>query len=126
MSLGETSMPCWAYVLKPAEGVMVKSYLAGSKLLNRKIPSGPLVVARANPVVRFFSSTRAPGTAALVESVTVPSRLPVDVWANTQAHRSAASENAAIIRFRVISRPPTLCELPAFPEPGSMGYDGDR
>src|ERR1035437_2723244 len=82
---------------------MVKLYLAGSKLLNRKIPSGPLTVVRTNPVVWFFSSTCAPGTAALLESVTIPSRSAVVVCANPGTHRSATSENAAIIRFVVIA-----------------------
>ena len=100
------------------------SYLAGSRLLNRKIPSAPDVVVRVNPLFGFFNSTLTAGTAAPLESTTVPTRLPLVDWANPQMHKSTASENAAIIRVFVITRPFLSLLNPG--QYGGFGYAEER
>src|ERR1017187_1973035 len=92
------------------------------------MPSAPLVVVRTNPMVKFRNSTFTPETAALLESVTVPTRLPVVVWANTQAHKSAGRASASPIRFPLISETSRLFEIPTSSAPcnGSSGSDRYR
>src|ERR1035437_5588242 len=74
-------------------------YLAGTRLLNTKIPSGPETVARTAPVVRVLTSICAPGTAALLESVMVPVIVPVVDWLKTQPHSSAMAQSTRAICF---------------------------
>src|SRR5690242_829040 len=85
---------------------MVKSYTAGSRLLNRKMPSEVATVIRTAPVATFFSSTVTFGTAELLGSVTVPCKVAPVVWAKAQLHATATVSKTNRTRFEFIPDPP--------------------
>src|ERR1035441_4463606 len=70
------------------------------------MPSAPVVVVRTDPRATLRNSTFTPGTAAPLESVMVPSRPPVVVWAKAQAHISARKHTARAARLHVITNLP--------------------
>src|SRR5260370_39134418 len=56
---------------------MVKRYLPTKPLLKKKTPASDVAVCRETPVISFNRVTAASGTAAPLESVTVPESVPV-------------------------------------------------
>src|SRR5690349_16598995 len=82
--------------------------MPGTTLLKRNIPSEVDTVIRTAPIAVSFNSTDAPGTAALLGSVTVPCKVALVVCANAQPHKTAAVSTAKSIRCEFITDlPPT-------------------
>ena len=61
--------------------------------MNRKSPCPSVLVSRASPVAVCVNDTAAPATASEAGSFTVPTTVPVIVWAETAA--AAANRNTS-------------------------------